>query len=417
MLKCKTPWLTRQVSTLATCVLLALSQPIMADSSSHLPSMKAWLNDNLSRNPQLQAARAAMDIAKAGVQAADRPLYNPELQLELERTDIDTRSAGISQTLDWYGKREARGNVARLQKEVSGMEYERLQQTLATRLLQALANWQTATDIIRVSEKQMQLMEAFADVAERRHAAGDLSQAELGLAHLAAANARFQLSSAETGQIKAKEALTAVTGKQQLSPPRFNPEIQVSNLSMIDVGKQLDKLPQIRAAKARIALATAGVTVKKREQRADPTVGLRLGTEDDNSLGALTLSIPLFVRNRFRAEVDQATATVIQVSREAAALRQETRARLQASAAVLQKLQNTWNQWQSAGAPILGQRTELLDRLWRAGEIRTTDYLVQLKQTLETETNAIEQRNQLWQAWTDWLSTSGEIEQWLDGES
>ncbi|MBL4743063.1 MAG: hypothetical protein JKX87_00225 [Cycloclasticus sp.] len=54
-----------------------------------------------------------------------------------------------------------------------------------------------------------------------------------------------------------------------------------------------------------------------------------------------------------------------------------------------------------------------MERLWRAGELSTTDYLVQLKQSLDTQASAIEQKTQLWQSWTQWLIASGEINQWL----
>ena len=46
----------------------------------------------------------------------------------------------------------------------------------------------------------------------------------------------------------------------------------------------------------------------------------------------------------------------------------------------------------------------LLDRLWQAGELNTTDYLVQLKQALDTEVSAIEQHGRMWRAWSAWLA-------------
>jgi cobalt-zinc-cadmium efflux system outer membrane protein len=56
----------------------------------------------------------------------------------------------------------------------------------------------------------------------------------------------------------------------------------------------------------------------------------------------------------------------------------------------------------------------MLDRLWQAGELNTTDYLVQLKQALGTEASAIDQRGRMWQAWATWLAASGQADQWLN---
>jgi len=58
-----------------------------------------------------------------------------------------------------------------------------------------------------------------------------------------------------------------------------------------------------------------------------------------------------------------------------------------------------------------------LQRLWEAGELSTTDYLVQLRQTLDTKESALELRRSMWQAWFEWMSASGQIETWLGAGS
>jgi cobalt-zinc-cadmium efflux system outer membrane protein len=55
----------------------------------------------------------------------------------------------------------------------------------------------------------------------------------------------------------------------------------------------------------------------------------------------------------------------------------------------------------------------LLERIWQAGEMSTADYLVQLNQTLDTRTNALEVQGRLWTAWADWLVASGQADAWL----
>jgi cobalt-zinc-cadmium efflux system outer membrane protein len=52
-------------------------------------------------------------------------------------------------------------------------------------------------------------------------------------------------------------------------------------------------------------------------------------------------------------------------------------------------------------------------RLWEAGELSTTEFLVQLRQTLDTRESALELRETLWRAWLEWLIASGQIESWL----
>jgi cobalt-zinc-cadmium efflux system outer membrane protein len=54
-----------------------------------------------------------------------------------------------------------------------------------------------------------------------------------------------------------------------------------------------------------------------------------------------------------------------------------------------------------------------LQRLWKTGELSTTDYLVQLKQSLDTQASALQQRSLMWRNYAEWLLASGEIRQWL----
>jgi cobalt-zinc-cadmium efflux system outer membrane protein len=384
------------------------------DSAVADPALSGWINGVLSQNPEVQAAQAAVDAAGGRLHAADQPLFNPELEFEYESSDVDTTTGGISQTIDWSGKREARAGVARSGQAAAVAELRARRQALATDLLRALADWRAAQAIARVSEKQGELMARFARLAEQRRQAGDLGQVELDLAHLAAADAAFVQSNADGNLLRARRAMNALTGSDHAHwpaltgiPPDLDPE-------RMDTDRLLAGLPALQAALARVAAARASVQVSLREKRPDPTIGIRAGKEDSDTLTGITLSVPLFVRNDFNAEVDVASAGLIQAEQESASLRQQARAELLASAQVYQNARRAWKAWEAAGAPRLSQRTELLDRLWQAGELNTTDYLVQLKQALQTEVSAMEQHGRMWRAWADWLAASGRIASWLN---
>lgn len=402
-------------SVLAAACLVA---PMVSAESSAVadPALSGWINGVLSQNPELQAAQAAVDAAGGRLRAADQPLFNPELEFEYESSDVDTTTGGISQTIDWAGKREARTGVAQSGQvaAVAGLRARR--QALAAELLRALADWQAADAIARVSEQQGELMTRFARLAEQRRQAGDLGQVELDLAHLAAADATFQQSNAQESLIHARQAVSALTGGDHASWPALTGTLPELDPEQIDVDRLLADLPALQAALAQVAAARASVQLSIREKRPDPTIGIRAGKEDSGTLTGITLSVPLFVRNTFSAEVDVANAGLIRAEREAANLRQQAHADLIAAAQVYRNAQRAWSNWQASGAPRLSQRTELLDRLWRAGELNTTDYLVQLKQALETEVSATEQHGRMWRAWADWLAASGRIAQWLNLE-
>ncbi len=398
----------------ATCLIV----PVVSAESSAVadPALSRWISDVLSRNPEVQAAQAAVNAAGGRLRAADQPLFNPELEFEHESSDIDTTTGGISQTIDWSGKREARTGVAQSGQVAAAAELRARRQALATELLRTLADWQAADAIAHISDKQRELMTRFARLAEQRRQAGDLGQVELDLAHLAAADAAFQQSNANESRIRAQQAVTALTGNGQANWPVLTSTLPELDLERMDFDRLLADLPALQAALARVAAARASVQLSIREKRPDPTIGIRVGKEDSDTLTGITLSVPLFVRNTFSAEVDVANAELTQAESEAASLYQQARTDVVSTSQVYRNAIRAWKTWEASGAPRLSQRTELLDRLWRAGELSTTDYLVQLKQTLETEVSATEQHGRMWRAWADWLAASGRIAQWLNLE-
>lgn len=403
---------------LAVVAAVCLVAPMVSADTTAVadPTLSGWINGVLSQNPELQAAEAAVDVAGGRLRAADQPLFNPELEFEYESSDVDTTTGGISQTIDWSGKREARVGVAQSGQVAALAELRARRQTLAAELLRVLADWQAADAIARLSKKQSDLMTRFARLAEQRRHAGDLDKVELDLAHLASADAAFQQSNAHGNLVRARQAVIALTGNEQANWPALTGTLPELNPEQMDVDRLIADLPTLQAAQARVAATRASVQVSLREKRPDPTIGIRAGKEDSDTLTGLTLSVPLFIRNTFSAEVDVANAELLQAEREAASLHRQARADLVSAAEVYRNAQQAWRTWEASGAPRLSQRTELLDRLWRAGELDTTDYLVQLKQALETEVSAMEQHARMWQAWADWLAASGRIAQWLDLE-
>jgi cobalt-zinc-cadmium efflux system outer membrane protein len=229
-------------------------------------------------------------------------------------------------------------------------------------------------------------------------------------------DATFQQSNAQENLIRARQVVTTLTGGDYANWPALTGALPELDPELIDVDRLLAGLPAQRGALARVAAARASVQLSIREKRPNPTIGIRAGKEDSDALTGITLSVPLFVRNTFSAEVDVANAELIQAEHDAAGLYRQAHANLVAAAQVYRNARRAWKTWEASGAPRLSQRTELLDRLWRAGELNTTDYLVQLKQALETEVSATEQHGRMWRAWADWLAASGRIAQWLNLE-
>lgn len=385
------------------------------------PVLRQLLSETLERNPGVQAARAAVEAAEARARGAGRPLYNPELQLNAEQAETRTGTLGLSQAIDWADKRGARTAVADAELDTVRTEYAAVRQQLAGELLAALGRYHTAADIQRLAQQRQELMRRFLDLAEQRRQAGDINQVELDLASLAHTQATLQLSQMASDLADAEQALIAITGNPRRNWPLLPDDLPV--LQTVDADTLLKNLPALRAQQARVAAARSTVTLRSRERRPDPTIGVRAGQErafrngngDAYGLTGLTFSIPLYVRNSFRAEVKAAYAEQTRAEQSLQDVYRRARAQLLSAAERYRLSRGAWLAWQASGQASLGSQVALLERIWRSGEMSTADYLVQLNQTLDTRMNALEVQGRLWGAWADWLVASGQVDAWLGG--
>lgn len=376
--------------------------------------LSAFVSAIIDANPQVNAARAALDASVALEGAAGRPLYNPELEFEAEDAELPTRTVGISQTLDWGGKRKARSSVAESERRSVEADYLAVRWQVTADLLSALASYQTESDRSALAAVRSGTMQNFAELAEQRFDAGDISQIELDLAVLAFTDARIKQATASSNLAEAKQAVSGLAvGSRPGEWPTIQTELPLLTVSPSEATDLVMSLPHVRAAQLRADAAAARVELRERERRPDPTLTLRGGTEDDETLVGLNLSIPLHVRNSFSNEVTAASAERRQAHQEAANISRQAYARFQGAQERYQLSRTAWADWQRTGGISLRRQTDLLWRLWESGELSTTEFLVQLRQTLDTRESALELRATLWRAWFEWLMASGQIESWL----
>jgi cobalt-zinc-cadmium efflux system outer membrane protein len=363
----------------------------------------------------VQSAEARLDAAEAQATAAGKPLYNPDLDLVAENADVNTRSVGLSQTIDWSGKRRARETAATAEVRAASAERDDVRQRIALDWLRGFAGFQVATEQTAVGAERVGLLEQFAALAERRFRVGDIPVLERDLAVLAVQEARAQQAELVAEQAKARQLLNGVGGRSDALPPL--PTALPPPADPSDVASQLPALPALRKAQAETEAAQARVTVAERDRRPDPTIALTGGRVTDgpfhDRLIGVAVKIPLFVRNSYSAEVTAARSNVDAAEATQRDLTLRANAEVNQAASSYDALREAWLAWEQSRAPSATERAALLQKLWEAGEISAADYLVQIKQSVDTELTAIGLRARVWQAWADWLGASGRLALWL----
>ena len=396
--------------------LLLLSFPFA--SSAAPAEAPAPLRDALAaawrQHPSARATAATVTAARARADAAARPLYNPELELTSEHEGADrTRTIGARLELDLAGKRAARSaaGTAKLDQELARAHKER--EDFAARWLTGWAGWRTATQRARIGAQRHDLLVRVAALAEKQFKVGDISSLDRDLALLARDESQAELAALEAERTEAEAAFVQVGGVPGTA-------LTVSPDALPEPGAgaaaNLARLPTWQLADAEVAVAERAVAVAEHESRPDPSVSLAVGRTitgaDSGNVVRATVSVPLFVRNTYRSEVVAARADADAAAAEADRVKLELMARARRADAVYAAVREAWTRWHASPGTAIDRRTDLLERLWRAGELSTPDYLQQLKQTLDTALAGAELEGRLWRSAVEDLDATGQLASW-----
>ena len=116
------------------------------------------------------------------------------------------------------------------------------------------------------------------------------------------------------------------------------------------------------------------------------------------------MSIPIPVLNTGEAEARAANRGLAASQLDLNAARREAEAKLRSTYSIYVTAFANLQNWRARGAEAVVARFEQLRLLLRAGDLQTTDYLVQLRETLVAAARGIEAEKSAWAAYADWLS-------------
>jgi len=404
-------------ASLMACLTLPVGTAFSATDNDKPQRLSAFIQQIWQQHPEIAAAQARLEAARAQAEAAGQPLYNPELELDAEKTDINTFSIGVNQSLDWGDKRGAQRAIGTAEIQLAQAELARMRQRLGSEVLTALAQYQTRRNLLALSHHRVELTGQLVETTKQRFAAGDIGQLDVALARVAHSQARMQMARHEAEIATGRAALLAASGGSypeksmehwpdmpaQIPSPPENPARDES----------LAKLPALRIAQAQVQLAKSTTGLARTNRSTVPTLGVRGGRVDKQTLLGLSLSIPLMVRNSFTAEVNAASQQTVQHEQQMLADFRRSAARLDGSLIAYRTQFDAWQDWKKIDEANLNQQFQLLQTIWKSGEISTSEYLLQAGQNVDARETAVELKGDVWAAWLDWLDASGNLEAWI----
>jgi cobalt-zinc-cadmium efflux system outer membrane protein len=393
----------------------AVSAPSSLSDSS-LAALRGAVREAWARHPAAEATEQALAAAAARAEASSRPLYNPDLEFAYDdEGPEETTTAGMALTLDLSGKRRARTDAGQADLVVAEAEAALRRSGFAQRWLQAWTEHGVARERVRIGEERLALMQRFAELAERQLAVGDISSLERDLALLARDEAQAEQATLLADAASAAEAYRSVGGNP--SSGADIAQLGVPAAWTSDPSWQVAAAPEGRIAAATAASSATRIVIAERDRRPDPTISLYggrkdIGTVSEDVIG-VAVSVPLFVRNRFSAELAAAKADSSAASAELRRVELELRARAERNISSYGAVRDAWTRWSQSKGTDVAARADLLERLWRAGELSTADYLIQLKQTLDTALAGADLRGRLWRSYVDTLYSTGQLDMWV----
>jgi len=401
-----------RVRMIACLILLGASSPPFASPALNSFMQRVWQN-----NPSIQAFESALQASKSRKLAADQPIYNPEVGVDLERTDVNTLSIGINQTIDWGNKRFASTGKADAEIQLAQAELSKQRLAVAKDVLNTLVNLRSTANLQDLARQRVKLMLEFVENTEKRQQAGDIGLQDVALARVALSEAKMQFASSASQQAKYEAQLQATTEIFVTEWPMlaYEPPSPVTlSSSTLKNDEYLSQLPSLIALKAQLSAAKSNIGLSKAKRKADPSFGLRGGTESGDTLVGLSFSMPLFVRNSYRAEVEVANQESLQIEQFLLSATRRAQAHLNGSHRRYQLTYDAWQSWKQTGLSSLNEQFNLIQSLWKSGEMNTSDYLIQAKQNVDAQETAVELASQMWEAWIERLVASAQIEQWIN---
>lgn len=394
--------------------LYSIGISLLVINSSHAFANTIWnkqLQDRLTLSPEWQYLHNQVDISGAELNAAQQPLYNPELEFSYEDKSERAYQATLSQTVDIFNKRDTRAQLALLQQRIAKLEQQQGESQIIANAMILLLETRRAKALQTLANEQLQITQRLIDLTKKQLDAGEATQIDLDLVKLSLSEALETKANAQQNLHNYQAEQTILLGDliTELPQPLSYSESEAPDFYQMSKTSLQVQIQNLRTQQAQLHIQNA-----IKESKSEPTLGLGMGQDGDDSVFALSISFPLNVRNSYNAEIDVAKASA----------KSSDLALAQAKLSTKQALKRSWNRrvqhqelqkaWLKPSQNSLTTLNRKLEKLWRLGELTTTNYLQNIQQLNQALAADININTEADISLIDWLNTSNQLQDWLD---
>lgn len=307
---------------------LGLNAPAQSPPTAETLTLEQCIGLALEQNPLLQSSHQFYQASLARIHQAkafSQPRLDFDSDLQPRLFDFkgsDESYFGLSQNLDFPGKRSLRGRVATQESLEIQTDTELLKSDIIFQVKQAFYSLLLAQQILKYAEQDLELSRDYLQKAEIKHEAGDVAKVEVLRARVETAKAENSVRAAVNEVRLGKARLNFLLARKKYDPLEIAGEFQKDSLRL-----SLEELKQ-KALSFRPEIKRLGFSLEKENLR--KTLG-QLSYLPDFSLGlsrhrlsgvatswdfTLSFPIPLFFWQPQKGEIAEAQANLEALRRE-----------------------------------------------------------------------------------------------------
>ncbi len=276
----------------------------------------------LSSMQQYNASLARISQAKALAQ----PSLNWDSDLQPKLFQFGNSGEwyfGISQALEFPGKRSIRGKIASKQASELLQDMELLKLDIVFQVKQAFYNLLLSEEKLKYAQQNLQLAEDFLQKAELKYEAGDVAKVEALRARVESSKAANEVRSAANDVRLAKAMLNFLLARKKYSPIEIQGNLKRAPIDLNEdelITRALAFRPEVK----KIDLGLERENLTKKQGYMSYLPDFDLGVNKHRILGerdfwdfTLSFPIPLFFWQPKKGKIAEAEANILALNREA----------------------------------------------------------------------------------------------------
>ncbi len=394
---------------------LCLYGPAWAAPDAGLRAWLLQLQQRVRQHPEMRAALNGLEAERWQARALEKPLYNPELEGEFDREGADNNlRVGLSQTVDLWNKRSVRSRQGERLQQAADWQWQETLQRQTVAALQALLQWEMDRRRWELAREQERQTLSLLKWVDRRLAAGDLGEIDAELAYLELSGRLQQTAAAQVALVEAQRQVEALLPGWQPEegavPAAFWQWLEKQQSTTVE--QVLAAHPGLLALQGRWQQQEAEAELAELERKPEPTIGIAAGRVEGERAIGLNLSIPLNIRNDYRAEAQMAAERAAGAEADWLAARRSLQYRLRALQDNLAVLQQHLQRWRERMADRLERSGRLLLSQWQNGDLSTAEYLLALDKRIEARLAGLELEQHYRRTQLAWLADSAALVEW-----